>query len=51
MTPTGALATSLSQAWTALTHACHHHPYELPPTTGELLQWIAITRRLAERGA
>jgi hypothetical protein len=39
------LAATLSHTWTALTHACHHHPYELPPTTGELLQWIAITRR------
>lgn len=45
------LATSLGHAWSALTHACHHHPYELPPTAGELQQWIAITRRFAERAA
>jgi hypothetical protein len=42
------LAASLSHTWTALTHACHHHPYELPPTTGELVQWIALTRRFTE---
>lgn len=41
------LATSLSHAWSALTHACHHHPYDLPPTTGELHQWIAAARQFA----
>ncbi len=45
------LATSVNHAWSALTHACHHHPYELGPTAGELMQWIAVTRRFAERMA
>jgi hypothetical protein len=45
------LATGINHAWSALTNACHHHPYELGPTTGELTQWIAVTRRFAERAA
>ncbi len=24
----------------ALSDACHYHPYELPPTTGELSSWM-----------
>ncbi len=28
------------QAWVALSHACHHHPYELSPAASELESWI-----------
>lgn len=26
--------------WSALSEACHYHPYELAPTAGELRHWI-----------
>lgn len=32
----GALAADATHAWGALSRACHHHPYELPPTEREL---------------
>jgi len=35
------LAGRASHAWSALTQACHHHPYELPPSHGELSRWLA----------
>jgi hypothetical protein len=37
------LAASVRHAWSELSEACHHHPYELAPTTAELRQWIAVT--------
>lgn len=30
------LAGRVHHAWNALSRACHHHPYELAPTAGEL---------------
>lgn len=42
------LALDVGHAWGALTRACHHHPYELPPTAPELSRWMATTRRLIE---
>jgi hypothetical protein len=30
------LAGRVHHAWNALSGACHHHPYELAPTAGEL---------------
>ena len=30
------LAGRVHHAWNALSRACHHHPYELSPTLGEL---------------
>jgi hypothetical protein len=27
-------------AWNALSRACHHHPYELAPSTGEIGAWL-----------
>ena len=32
--------------WSALTRACHHHPYELAPTAGELAAWLDETERV-----
>jgi hypothetical protein len=34
------LAGRTAHAWAALTHACHYHPYELPPTAEELERWL-----------
>jgi hypothetical protein len=46
----GPLAASVANTWAALTQACHHHPYELPPTIGELRRWLEITQRFIEQG-
>jgi hypothetical protein len=29
-------------AWVGLSRACHHHPYELAPTAGELEGWFGV---------
>lgn len=42
-----AKAGELAHAWAALSRACHHHPYELAPTVGELEGWMAAVGRLA----
>jgi hypothetical protein len=42
MTPGGTLPAQLHEAWGALSRACHHHPYELAPTAGELATWIEV---------
>lgn len=42
------LAGSVHHAWNALSRSCHQHPYELPPTSGELDRWIAIVSSFAE---
>ena len=36
-----ARAGEIAHAWSALSRACHHHPYELAPTVGELEGWMA----------
>jgi len=33
-------AYAVAHAWSALTHACHRHPYELAPTAEELEGWL-----------
>ena len=33
-------AARASFVWAALSEACHYHPYELAPTSGELRHWI-----------
>jgi hypothetical protein len=39
-------------AWVALCRACHHHPYELAPTAGELEAWFrAVEAMTAATGA
>lgn len=30
------MAGRVHEAWARLTHACHHHPYELAPTAADL---------------
>jgi hypothetical protein len=39
----------VSYAWAGLSRACHQHPYELPPTSVELLDWIGTVEQLSER--
>jgi hypothetical protein len=43
------LAARAGHAWSALRRACHHHPYELAPTAGELSSWFAVVGELAAR--
>jgi hypothetical protein len=38
--PNRDVAARASHAWSALSRACHHHPYELAPTPGELRGWL-----------
>jgi hypothetical protein len=32
--------------WSQLSHACHHRVFDLEPTTGQALQWIAQAERI-----
>lgn len=34
------IAHDASYTWSALSGACHYHPYELLPTGGELMGWF-----------
>jgi hypothetical protein len=36
------LAARANDAWSNLTQACHHHPYELPPGHAELKGWLEV---------
>ena len=40
------LAYLVDHAWSSLTHACHHHAYELPPTAAELGRWFETVEAL-----
>ena len=43
------LAARAGHAWSALTHACHHHSYELAPTGAELKVWLSVVDELIRR--
>ena len=43
------LAARAGHAWSALSRACHHHPYELAPTAAELRAWFAVVEDLVAR--
>lgn len=38
-----------SHAWWALSRACHHHAYELPPTVDELRGWCITVESILDR--
>lgn len=40
-------AGEIAHAWAALSRACHHHPYELAPTAGELERWMETVGTLS----
>lgn len=40
------LAERVSYAWAGLSRACHQHPYELSPTSSELLGWLGTVEQL-----
>jgi hypothetical protein len=43
-----AVADGVKVAWSALSRACHHHPYELSPTADELSRWLEQVDGLIE---
>jgi hypothetical protein len=45
------LAARAAHASSALRRACHHHPYELAPTAGELQDWFSPVRELIQKVA
>jgi hypothetical protein len=45
----GTLAARTGHAWSALSRACHHHPYELAPTSAELESWLSEVKELVAR--
>ena len=45
------LAERVSYAWAGLSRACHQHPYELPPTSAELLGWLGTVEELVSHVA
>ncbi len=44
----GDLASRVAHTWSALSRACHHHSYELPPTVEEIKSWMEPVRELHE---
>ncbi len=42
------LARRAYQAWSALSRASHHHPYELTPTRDELVAWFESVLEVVE---
>ncbi len=40
------LAARAGHAWSALSRASHHHPYELAPTADELRGWLSVVEEL-----
>lgn len=43
-----ALASRVRFAWYALSTACHHHAYDLPPTASELNGWLDDVQALID---
>ena len=43
------LAARTGHAWSALSRACHHHPYELAPTAAELQSWFSVVTELIQK--
>jgi hypothetical protein len=40
------LAARASHTWSSLRRACHHHAYELAPTSAELESWLSVVSEL-----
>jgi len=43
------LAARAGHAWSALSRASHHHPYELAPTADELRGWLSVVEELIQK--
>ena len=44
----GPAARSAHETWSALSHACHHHAYDLTPTAAELRGWIEASGAIVD---
>jgi hypothetical protein len=42
------VAGEVAYAWSALSNACHYHPYDLAPTAVELDAWMRAVGRLLD---
>jgi hypothetical protein len=42
------VARRAAYAWSALSHACHHRPYELAPTAPELAGWLDLVGQVID---
>jgi len=40
------VARQVRHAWSLLSAACHHHPYDVAPSSQELRQWVRAAARL-----
>ena len=40
------LAGRVAWAWASLSRACHHHAYDMPPSSTELAGWIEVVEDL-----
>jgi hypothetical protein len=50
--PNRDIAARATHAWSSLSRACHHHPYELAASPSELRSWLdAVDAALAAMGA
>jgi hypothetical protein len=45
------VAGKIEYAWNALSRACHHHAYELAPTTSELQHLLTVVTHLVDSRA
>ena len=43
----GDLAGRVAWAWSGLSRACHHHAYDMPPSSNELEAWMAVVEEFA----
>jgi hypothetical protein len=41
-------AARAAYTWASLSNACHHHPYELAPSTSELTAWMISVEELRD---
>jgi hypothetical protein len=46
-----ALAADVQHSWNSLSETCHHHPYELAPSVGELHTQIATATKFQAAAA
>lgn len=44
-------ALAVEHAWMALSHACHRHAYELPPSVDELRGWMEVVEEFVGASA
>jgi hypothetical protein len=43
------LAGRVAWTWASLSRACHHHAYDMPPSSTELAGWIEVVEEFGEK--